>query len=308
MIAESLAAVGWRFVLVFALHVAAVLPNTLAWRLMLPAEQRASVPFPALMGMLLAGDAVNNVTPSAVVGGEIVRISMLRRHVPTPTAAGASALAAMAQHVAQMLFVVAGSAVALQTAPEGPFRTVLAAVASVAALAAAIPILLARSRGTWHAVERRLDRTRWWNRLKRGREAGWTAFVDTMLGALERRPGDFALAVALYGAGWLVGAAEAWLVLRLLGAPIDVRQAFVIEALSLAIEALFFFVPAKMGTQEGGKFVVFRALGLDPAHGIALGLVRRLRELAWAAVGLALLGWMPRHARSEIEAAGSEEA
>jgi len=300
--------VGWRFVLIFALHLAAVLPNTLAWRLMLPPEQRASVPFPALAGMLLAGDAVNAVTPSAVVGGEIVRISMLRRHVPTPTAAGASAVAAMAQHVAQMLFVVAGAAVALAAAPPGPLRTVLVAAAATAALAAVIPVWLARSRGAWSAVERRLERTRWWNRLKRGREAGWTALVDATLGALERRPGDFALAVALYGAGWLVGAVEAWLVLRMLGAPVAVRQAFVIEALAVAIEALFFFVPAKIGTQEGGKYVVFRALGLDPAHGIALGLIRRVRELAWAAVGLALLGGMPRQPRTEILAPGSEEA
>jgi uncharacterized protein (TIRG00374 family) len=300
--------VGWRFVLVFALHLAAIVPNTLAWRVMMPPEHRGSVPFPALMGMLLAGDAVNAVTPSAVVGGEIVRISMLRRRVPTPTAAGASAVAAMAQHVAQMLFIVGGSAVALSSAPAGPFRTALVAAAVVAALAALIPLWLARSPRAWHAVERRLDRTGWWNRLKRGREAGWTALVDATLGALERRPGDFALSVVLYGAGWLVGAAEVWLVLRLLSAPVDLRQAFVIEALSLAIEALFFFVPAKMGTQEGGKYVVFRALGLDPAHGIALGLVRRMRELAWAAVGLALLGWMPRQPRTEILASGSEEA
>jgi uncharacterized protein (TIRG00374 family) len=295
-------------VLVFGLHLAAILPNTLAWRLMLPPEQRASAPFPALAGMLLAGDAVNAVTPSAVVGGEIVRISMLRRRVPTPTAAGASAVAAMAQHVAQVLFVVAGSAVALAAAPAGAFRTALMAAAALASLAAVIPLWLARSRGARRAVESRLERTRWWNRLKRGHEDGWTALVDATLGALERRPGDFALAVALYGAGWLVGAAEAWLVLRLLGAPVDLRQAFVIEALSVAIEALFFFVPAKMGTQEGGKYLVFRALGLDPAHGIALGLIRRMRELAWAAVGLAVLGWMPREERTEVLAPGPEEA
>ena len=119
--------------------------------------------------------------------------------------------------------------------------------------------------------------------------------AEATLGSLRRRPGDFAASVALYYAGWLVGIVEVGLILALLRAPVSWRQAFAIEALSVAIEGAFFFVPAKMGTQEGGKYLIFHVLGLDPARGFALGFVRRLRELAWAAIGLALLGWFQRH-------------
>jgi hypothetical protein len=35
--------------------------------------------------------------------------------------------------------------------------------------------------------------------------------------------------------------------------------------------------------------VIFQVLGLDPTKGLALGIVRRLRELTWALVGLVVL-------------------
>ena len=55
---------------------------------------------------------------------------------------------------------------------------------------------------------------------------------------------------------------------------------------------MLFFVPAKVGTQEGGKVVLFAALGLNPARGLTVGVVRRIRELVYAGLGLVALGWL----------------
>ena len=49
-----------------------------------------------------------------------------------------------------------------------------------------------------------------------------------------------------------------------------------------------------MGTQEGGRVLIFIVLGLDPAAGLAAACVRRVRELAWAVPGLVLLGRLQR--------------
>jgi hypothetical protein len=69
--------------------------------------------------------------------------------------------------------------------------------------------------------------------------------------------------------------------------------------LAVLIEGAFFFVPARVGVQEGGLYTIFFALGLDPAKGFSLGLVRRLRELVWGLVGLIILG-LCRHPRSSV--------
>ena len=72
--------------------------------------------------------------------------------------------------------------------------------------------------------------------------------------------------------------------------PVSPVTAFAIEVLSITIDGLLFLVPAKIGTQEGGKVVAFAALGLPSSFGFAFGVVRHVRELIWAAAGILLYG------------------
>jgi hypothetical protein len=74
-----------------------------------------------------------------------------------------------------------------------------------------------------------------------------------------------------------------------------------VEVLSVAIDGMLFFVPAKAGTQEGGKVLIFTILGLDPAKGLALGIVRRIRELTWASIGLMILSRHQLSTRPALE-------
>ena len=57
-------------------------------------------------------------------------------------------------------------------------------------------------------------------------------------------------------------------------------------------------VPAKIGTQEAGKTAIFAGLGLPASKGLAFGLVRHVRELAWAAAGFAVYAWDRRRRAS----------
>jgi hypothetical protein len=49
-------------------------------------------------------------------------------------------------------------------------------------------------------------------------------------------------------------------------------------------------VPAKVGTQEGSKVIVFAALGRNLARGLTIGIVRCTRQLTYAGPGLIALG------------------
>ena len=62
----------------------------------------------------------------------------------------------------------------------------------------------------------------------------------------------------------------------------DWQTALALETGSVILDGMLFFVPAKVGTQEGGKVALFAALGLSPARGLTVGVVRRIRELAYA--------------------------
>ncbi|MBI4391918.1 MAG: hypothetical protein HY575_08510, partial [candidate division NC10 bacterium] len=71
--------------------------------------------------------------------------------------------------------------------------------------------------------------------------------------------------------------------------PLSAASALALEAGHQLSRAAGFFIPAKLGAQEGGNLLVFSALGFPAALGVAVSLLRRVRELAWVAVGLVLL-------------------
>jgi hypothetical protein len=122
----------------------------------------------------------------------------------------------------------------------------------------------------------------------------WKELDRSIFGALRDRPWIMAPSLLLYLVGWTIGIGEVALVLSLLGSPVVWRTAVAIETLAVVIDTLLFFIPARLGTQEGGKYVIFLLLGLDPQTGLVLGVVRRLRDVVWAMVGLAILGYLQK--------------
>jgi uncharacterized membrane protein YbhN (UPF0104 family) len=55
------------------------------------------------------------------------------------------------------------------------------------------------------------------------------------------------------------------------------------------IEGALFFVPGKVGVQEGGKVLIFTALGFTAATGLTVGVAMRLNYLAITLLGLLML-------------------
>jgi hypothetical protein len=83
-----------------------------------------------------------------------------------------------------------------------------------------------------------------------------------------------------------LNAFEVWLVFAVIGEPIDVTSALVIETFVRLASVAGAAVPAGIGTLEASHIAVATALGLS--GGGALALARRLRALLWAGLGLAL--------------------
>jgi uncharacterized protein (TIRG00374 family) len=288
-VVRNLRQLGWGFLVIVGQEGVAILLYTLAWRRTLPRERRG-IPFRSLLSMRLSGDAINTLTPAAVVGGELIRVSLLKRFVPAPTAFASVGLAALAQFVAQLLFVVLGIPFVAAGGLRG--RVAGAGIALAVALALAIAGLtyLAWRGDGFQRARRLIERLEWLHAGWASREADWRALDNEIFGALRQRPGDFVLSVFFFYLGWFVAVADVYWILFFLGAPVTLSLAFSIAVLLVFVEGFFFFVPAKVGIQEGGAYAIFLALGLEPARGFALGLARRLRELAWGLVGLALLG------------------
>jgi lysylphosphatidylglycerol synthase-like protein len=305
---RDLRVLGWGLAAVLLVEGLNVLLNTGGWALAFPGGARP-VSAARLVAVRLAGDAVNYLTPSATIGGELLRVRLLAPHVPSSVRWASVSAAKVGQSLAQAAFILLGIALGLPgLAAEhgwlgGRPAVAIASVAAAAAIVTWAGFVRAVGHGFWTALAGGLGRIRLGWLLPES----WGA-PGRDLDAMLARVGAWRASAALgcFVAGWAVGALEIYLILHWVGHPVSWRTALALEVGSVLIDGILFFIPAKIGTQEGGKVVLFAALGLTPARGLTVGVVRRIRELTYAGLGLAALGWMT--ARPNAVPAGLDPA
>lgn len=291
---RDLRTMGWSLAAILLIESASVALNTVGWAAAFPAGERP-VGALRLFGARLAGDSINYLTPSASVGGELLRVRLLGPGVVPGVRWASVSAAKVGQSLAQAVFILLGIAVTLPgvAAARGwlgpPLALAVATLAAASALVPALAFVWAVDRGFWTTTHGLLHRFR----LARIVPAGWTGAGRDLDAVLARLGRWRAVAVlACFVAGWAVGAAEIYVILRSIGSAVSWRTALALETGAVLLDGILFFVPAKVGTQEGGKVALFAALGLDPARGLTVGIVRRIRELVYAGAGLLALGWL----------------
>ena len=272
--------VGWGIVLVVGQEVVAHLLNTLGWRFAFAREHVASLSFGELLRLRLAGDAINYLTPSATIAGEYARVAMLGDRLGADVRAASVVVAKSAQTLAQAVFMAAGlSLLGAGFVIAGPRR-------SFALWGLGLGLLLAMLL-IYGSTAARFGPVRGFLRNAARRLAEF----------LRDHPGRVVLSTFMFVLAYGWGAFEAYWICRFLGIPVPVFTALAIEVLSVTVDGILFMVPAKIGTQEGGKVAIFAALGLPASLGLAFGLVRHLRELSWAGIGMLLYALSARRRR-----------
>ena len=277
----SLRQLSWRFlVLLLFPAIPVMIFDTLGWRY---AFLRDRVPFATLLRTRLVGEAFNLVTPTAL-GGEGVKAWLLRDRLPLAESVPSVIIAKTTITLAQGVFLLLGIALASLGFGRSSLLLGMQWLLGLEVLAL-VAFIVVQTRGVAVWIVGLLERLG-----VRQEGAGHTAArVDHTLHTFYRHtPRRLTLSIAFHLAAWLLGAIESYLILQFIGLPVSLLAATVIEAFGTGVRFATFLVPASLGVQEGGFVVTFVALGLSASHGVAFGLVRRLRELVWIAVGLAL--------------------
>lgn len=284
---DNLRLVGWGILLIIAQESLAITANTFGWWFAFP-EPRPQIPFRRFVAARIAGDGVNYTTPTATLGGEFVRTRLLRDTAPMTSLVASVAVAKLTQAVGQISFIVVGLVFVLEETPlpDGVRRGLLIGL-TLFSVAAAL-LIWAQRRGMFAPLLRAAHRLGLPERgphLLRSFER-----LDAEIARFHGRSSRaFLCSAGSFFLGWTCGVIEMYLILWFLDVGASVQRALTIEVLSAAIDGLLFFVPVKAGTQEGGKVLIFTLLGLGPAKGLAAGIIRRIRELTWAFVGLVIL-------------------
>ncbi|MBX3745533.1 MAG: flippase-like domain-containing protein [Verrucomicrobiae bacterium] len=283
-----LARLGWALPLVFVPYLLVYFADTAGWRSCFGHPPRLS--WLRFLRIRWAGEAVNNVIPSGHVGGEAVKVLLLRRHgVSGHDGVPAAVISKTLQSVSQLAFLGLGAwcFLALGTAPAA-FRQAMGGLLAIGTVALLAWVALQR-RGLFaslNSVVRRFRAgdTRWGRKL-----AEWDGLDARIVGFRRNHPYRFAGALAFYGLGWLLDATEILVFAVLTGTPLSVEQAVAIEAFVGVAKGLTVFIPGALGVQEGSIVFLCRMAGVDETFGAAYALIRRLRDVVFASIGWKLL-------------------
>ena len=284
---------GAGFGLILLLSALRYVSRTGAWlACMLPAER--AVGFWQLLRARLAGEAVGDLTFGPLVA-EPLRFVALGDRLTTKAGVSSLAVENVAYTVTSGLMVLAGAAALLTklSLNESLKQTVYVAVAVVITLSLPIVFVIARrwklaSQAAAWVTQRFIKRGNLRDRLieQIGELSELEDYVFDFYGKRRRAFVALLLCETLFHAG---GVAEIFTTLMLLGAPVSLVTAFMLESLNRALNIAFMFVPALVGIDELGTGFVTAALGLGSTPGVTLAVIRKLRMFCWIGVGLVLL-------------------
>lgn len=299
------AKLGWGIVAIVAIEGLGDLLRTAAWQRCFHSEHR-----PGMLRLWwpnLAGAAVNYVTPTATIGGEVVRGTLSPRGIPATEVTSSLAINRLTLSVADAAIAVAGAGVVLARLPMGlAGRAGVLTGIGLLLLGTGIFLWLQRTGRMASLVGRRSALARVLGPERAERVRHISEEIDGRMATVHRDElGALLRSTALQLAARAVGAVQLWMFLAWMGAPSDVATVLTVFLVARAVEAVAFFVPASLGAQEGGFMLGISLAGLEPSLGLLFSLALRVEQLTWTAIGFAAYGalvWTRR--REQLGTAG----
>ncbi len=278
-ILAGLSAVGAGFTGVLLLSLFRYVARAAAWITLIPAR----VPFGRTLTATIGGDVIGAITPFGVFVGEPAKALFLERAVGVSGTLAPLAAENFFYGISIAIYILLGSAAMLAafTLPDTvQFAGILAL--GLAAVGLACAGWLAWKRPSYVAgVLRVLPSGR--ARVALARLQAFEQATYASYTAPGAPLGQVALAETAFH---VLSFLEAWFTLWLLTGTSLPLEAFVLDAFGRVSNVIFRMVPLRLGVDQAGAGLVAQGIGLDPATGVALSLVRTTRLFVWTVFGL----------------------
>lgn len=286
LIWHQVVSLNWKILVVILAYLIIYYFDTMGWRWSFRNETK----LPNLWRFFLArqaGEALNYTTPTAYIGGEPIKALVLKKRYGVNIIDGLSSvvIAKTSLFLSKVVFLLIGIILAIRLFE---FKGIMATGilwTFIGILGLLVFFVFLQKKGLFKLglkLARKLKLSEMFEDKKDHLEELDETIAEFYLKEKFRFFGSFVFHLL----GWFAGLIEVYIVLYFLGVPVDWSRALVIEVFFKTANSAFFFVPAALGVQEGAGFAVLTALGFSGAVGVALSVVKRIREIAWAGFGL----------------------
>ncbi len=264
--------------IVLTLSVLRLFLQSIAWSVSLDGEH-VSVDIAKLMGVRLASQSMGYLTVLGPVISEPMKIKLLG--TPAEPTITATLLDDGVYWFTSTLLAILGVISLPLVAAHGARYHAIPAVLSLGGMV----FLIVRRNPILSVLVRTL-----------GKHApSWLARAEKLEAAIRsRRVHDHALVSRMLWidvACQVLIASEVVVVLWSLHLPIHFFTVIAIDGVTRALKLLSGWIPARLGSDEGGAISAFALTGFSPLLGLSLALTRRVRDLLWALIGIAWFAW-----------------
>lgn len=293
-ILDNIKDIGWWLVPIFFVGLGWYLLYTLAWQQFL-GRLDGSISLWELFRIKVSGEAVNTLTPASFLGGDPLRVYLLKKKF-TVTQGAASVVVDRTLHsIAILTVILTGIIVSLLTLDSLPLNikygvpvVVLIAVAFMAF------ILIHQRKGFFSLVMTVCRRLHIKRNFSEKTIARFESLDAQIIEFYEFSHKGFWLALASHIIGRMLGVVEVYAIGRVVSDEFTLLAALILTALSPVVNALFAFIPGALGVMEGTYSGVLYLMNINPAIGITIQIAKRLRSVVWILIGLIFLGYGQR--------------
>ena len=282
---------GAGFILILAVSSFRYIVRALAWIRCIEPPHR--LPFRSAFAARLMGDALGNIIPFVSVAvSEPSKAVFVKDRVPLMVGLSGLAIENIFYALSVTIFIFAGTATLLLTfsLPKGlRYASIAALVVTLLILPLAYLIIRGQIRflsGVLGYLGDRGVARRFIDKLKPRAHS----LEERVYGFYATSQRSFISIFALDMCFHLAGVLEIFITLSFISpiAP-TLTQAFILESVNRIINVTFKFIPLRAGVDEGGTGQVSKVLGFAKDIGVTLAIVRKGRDIFWAAIGLLLI-------------------
>ena len=282
---------GAGFLLILAISSFRYIVRAVAWTRCIEAPYR--LPFRSALAARLMGDALGNIIPFVSVAvSEPSKAVFVKDRVPLMVGLSGLAIENIFYAMSVSLFIFTGTATLLLTfsLPKAlRYASIAALVVTLLILPLAYLIIRRQTRFLSGALGYLGDRgvaRKFVRKLKPRAQS----LEERVYGFYATSQRSFVSIFALDLCFHLAGVLEVFVTLSFISpiAP-TLTQAFILESVNRIINVTFKFIPLRAGVDEGGTGSVSKVLGFAKDIGVTLAIVRKGRDIFWAAIGLLLI-------------------
>ena len=293
---NNLRRAGWWFIAVVLIWLPIYLLNACSWNVIINnGSKHKAIPFVKVLKYTISGYALNYVTPVGVLGGEPYRIMEIKPYLGTAKATSSVILYAMMHIFSHFCFWFFSILlyILLYGSSMPPGMLVFIIICAIFCIAGIYFFMLGYKYGLAMKSLSTLSHLPWFgikirNFAQHHQES--IRKVDTQIAELHaRRKSTFYMALTLEFGARVLGCLELQLILLILTDHVTFANCILIQAFTSLFANLFFFMPMSIGAREGGFAIAVGGLTIAPAYGVYMGLLTRVRELIWIAIGLLLI-------------------